>query len=474
MAVDYDVVIVGGTPLGREMALQAAHWGARVALVEPPPIPTLRHWQFQTLLPLMQEAIGAQQVLATAPTRPDAASLQTWGEWAIRKSRQTAQIWQEDLSLALMATAGVDVVLGEAEFSRRSRFGIQVADRVLRSRTYLMLLPGKTLLPALPGLDSAQPLIPEAMLEAAFWEHLPRRLLVLGGGADACEWAQTLANLGMQITLVSETPLLPDWEPTVASTVLAILEAAGVTVLAPTQIQRIWVESGEKWIKTKEGAIAADALLATGPAVPSLGYLNPEFADIALDRGFFSTNARHQTNNPRIYACNAEAPTAHRSAQIALKNALFLPIFRDRQPPLRICRTDPPAISWGLTEAQARQQHNRLQVVDWIGLEGAAAAVQAQLSRLSGQYKLLVKPSGHLLGAHLVAPQADNWLGLLMIAQQRRIPLQALSRVPLLSSSLAMVVHRLAQRWQAQRINQFPWFKTRLENWFDGCRDRVS
>ncbi|MCG8362796.1 MAG: FAD-dependent oxidoreductase, partial [Pseudanabaenales cyanobacterium] len=37
MAVDYDLVIVGGTPEAREAAVSAALLGARIALVEPEP-----------------------------------------------------------------------------------------------------------------------------------------------------------------------------------------------------------------------------------------------------------------------------------------------------------------------------------------------------------------------------------------------------------------------------------------------------
>lgn len=36
MAVDYDVVIVGGSPAGRYAAVAAKQLGATVALVEPP------------------------------------------------------------------------------------------------------------------------------------------------------------------------------------------------------------------------------------------------------------------------------------------------------------------------------------------------------------------------------------------------------------------------------------------------------
>jgi len=482
MAVDYDVVILGGTPLGREVALRAAQWEARVALVEPP-IPVMQQqWQTQALFPILRalgQAGGWRPGYAPTPLgqSPDPSSQtpKDWGLWAQEQARQAAHRLQEDTSIARLASAGVDMLQGDALFSRRTQFGVAVGARLLRSRTYLLLLPRQTLLPALPGLDSARPLIPEDLADPQFWENPPQRLLILGGGAIACELAQTLAQIGLQITLVSETPLLPTWEPSVAMGVQVWLEAVGVRVVAPTPIQSIWEESGEKLIQTEIGAIATDAILATGPTVSHLAALNPAVANIALNQGFIPTNSRYQTSNPRIYACDTDAPTARHRAQIALKNALFLPIFRDRQPPLQICQTDPPAVAWGLTHAQAQQRYgSKVQVLHWTTQAGAMPGkITLPIAPRSDTYQLILKPNGQILGAHCRAPQIEEWLGILALAQQHRLPLQALATLPLISPSFAAILQTLAWAWQAQRLNQVPWFKARLNQWFDNRRDRI-
>jgi len=454
MAVEYDLIILGGTPLGRTVALAAAQYQARVALVEPP---TTAGWTadlaFHTLRRLGQNwPEGGDPGFLEAPAG------------ALELARQRTETLQESPSLAQLHSLGVDVLEGDATFSPRPGLALCLGERVLRSRTYLLLRPRRTLLPSIPGLDNAHPLVPEDLWMSDLWSSPPRQVMVLGGEAAACELAQLLARFGHRVTLIAETALLPEQEPGGARLLQAVLEADGVTVVAPTPIERIWMEAGRAQVQTVMGAIAGDLLLATGPILPDVGALNVGAIGLKLIQGCPETNARLQTSEPRIYACNTLT-----NAQIALKNALFIPIFRvpaDRA--LQVIFTDPPLVSFGLTQAQVQQRYGSRHYALKQDFWGQPKAHIWQ--RTTGLCHVWVSPRGHILGGYILGPEAEEWGGLLLLAHRQRIPLQRLAQVPLPNPSFAAGVGAIAQSFQAQQLAHHPRLQRRLDHWFDARR----
>lgn len=454
MAVDYDLIILGGSPLGRDVAQAAAHYKARVALIEPP---TPKSWMADLTFHTLRQLGQTQAAPATGmPTStPDEA---------LRAAQQRQESLEEALSIAHLNSLGVDVLEGNAEFTSRPWVSLRVGTRVLRSRTFLLLRPYHTLLPNIPGLDNAHPLVPEELWESDIWVQSPRRVSILGGGAIACELAQLLTRFGHPVTLISETALLPDQEPDGVRLLQAVLEAEKVTVIAPTPIERVWMEAGQAQVQTLVGAIASDVLIATGSAIPDVSTLNLDAIGLKPLRGHLPTNTRMQTSIPNIYACDTLA-----SAQIALRNALFMPIFRmPRQDIPHVVFTDPPLVSFGLTETQAHQRYgSRYQCLRQDFLSRPKAYTWKQIT---GAYQILVRPSGRILGGYVFGPEAEEWAGLFILAQRQRIPLHKLIDLALPSPSFASGVQAIAQDWQTLHLTQHPWLQRRLDHWFDARR----
>jgi len=454
MAVEYDLVILGGTPLGRQTALAAAQYQARVALVEPSTAAgwltditfhTLRHWG---------------QIRSSHADGASISSVDT----AFMVAQQQAKTLQELPSIVRLQSLGIDVLEGDAEFRPRPRLGIQVGERLLRSRTYLLLRPHRTLLPNIPGLDNVQPLLPEDLWTSDLWTQPSRRVTLLGSGAIACALAQLLARFGHQVTLITETPLLPEHDADAVRLLQAVLEAEGVSVVAPTSVARIWAEAGQPMVETVLGPIAGDILLATGPSLPEVSSLNPGAIGLELVQGRLPTNARLQTRLAPVYACDTPA-----SAPIALKNALFMPIFRmPQEAEPQVVWTDPPLVSFGLTQAQAQQRYGTRyhRVRDTFLGQTMAHAQQ----KTTGLYEILVRPTGQVIGGWILGPAAEEWAGLFLLAQRHRIPLQKLAHLSLPSPSFAAGVQAIAQSWQTHQLKQHPWLLRRLDHWFDARR----
>jgi pyruvate/2-oxoglutarate dehydrogenase complex dihydrolipoamide dehydrogenase (E3) component len=462
MAVDYDLVIVGGTAIGREVARHAAQLQARVALVEPDrePAPTA-NWFPQAVRNFSHPSL----------TNPSLLSVGQLGTTVCQWAHQVAQGLDEENGIPPLLSLGVDGVWGTAEFCNRPVFGVRVGERVLRSRTVLLLLPHHTRLPSIPGLDNTHPLIPEALTDAAFWQQPPATLAIVGNDGRACELAQALTRCGIAVTLISDTPLLPDRDAAIALPMQALLEAQGVKVLAPTPIEHCRMDATQRVVQTGFGAIAVDQILVTGTPIPDTASLNLAAAGITLQNGVIPTNRRLQTANPRVYACPSDSMTlARQTADSALKNALFFPIFRAPASTTmpQLIATEPPLLCFGLTETQARQRlGDRFQLLQ----HSLKSLPKAQLrGQTSGLCRLIVQHNGRILGGQILGADAEEWGSLFLLMLHQGIRLSALEHLPFPSPAMAEQGRAIAQAWREQERDRLPWIKNRLDLWFDARR----
>ena len=215
---DYDLIIVGGAPVGRYAALRACKLGARVALIEPvAPASALPDYlsQLNRHLPQGRQASGAA---------PDWAELCRRAEQISR--RLAASVALSD-SLPHLMTAGVEVILADAVFQQpnpRLRLGIAVGQRLLRARSYLLAPAAVMTPPDSAGLAQVRPWTD--------WKILPAQIVIWGDAPQRIWLAQVLNRLGAAVTLVGGA-FLPQADPEAARLLQLQLEAEGVTVLDP-------------------------------------------------------------------------------------------------------------------------------------------------------------------------------------------------------------------------------------------------
>ncbi|BBI59481.1 hypothetical protein HSBAA_07870 [Vreelandella sulfidaeris] len=80
-----------------------------------------------------------------------------------------------------------------------SPWEIRVGDKTLNTRHVVLATGARPRIPPLPGIEGAPVLTSETLWSLT---DLPKRLVVLGGGAIGCELSQSFARLGSQVTLV--------------------------------------------------------------------------------------------------------------------------------------------------------------------------------------------------------------------------------------------------------------------------------
>jgi pyruvate/2-oxoglutarate dehydrogenase complex dihydrolipoamide dehydrogenase (E3) component len=439
MTVDYDLVVVGATIAGEAAAIAAAKSYARVAWILETEFQPDYVTLFSTLATQVRQGLSLQSLAQAMP-------------WLTEQ-------WQVQHSLSEVQARGVDILTGDFQFQTIPSLAVEIGQRRLRSRTYLLALPA----------FSPQP---NANSVAALWQRFqqsprsqwPKSIACIGDSPQAAALSQSLNQLGCQaMWVIPSANLLPTEDPDLVQWLKTDLESNGVTLIPNGQVvsrslQVITVGSEEQ-------AHPVDAVVMFSEAAPAIRGLEKFSAGLdALNLRRTATglwvNPALKTSQPQIYACGALlggyniTSLAIREAEWAVQNALFRqnkPILYHHLP----YAITPNAARVGLTEQQALDSDSTTQVIQFPTLASEQFSQRSPALRFC---KLLVQPQGRVLGAHFGGEAATELSYLLAIAMQQNASLESLAIHPLLHPVVAqwqdISRKRNRDRWERQFYRQ--------------------
>ena len=424
MPVDYDLVILGGTAYARRAALQAAGYGARVALVEPPGLFEQQQRQQYLLKGLQQlgdtvqrQALGALFGLS-GEGKLDWRAVLNWVEIA-------AETQSSHLSVEVMSANGIDAVL-EAPRRLTRKLNVETENRRLKARGILAAF-GKL------------PTVIEALQSA---HSLPQTISIEGASPEAVAWAFALSHCGISVELVAED-ILRGEDKDVKRLVRSHLISSGINIY-PDQILT----------DCTQPALPIDA------AHPALEL--PSFISL-------TPNQQLQTNHHRVFACgsilggSANEALAQYEAEIAVRNALFRP---DSSVSYECVPTGCAQFARvGLTQVQAEKRYGS--AMKALVASSAIADCLEQI-RPSPHYCKLVCADNRLVGVHLIGAEASNLVRLLALHINK--PVGDLSRV--VGDGLLELVGDCVRRSQQTQWQHGQWRRDWAENWFNWRRSR--
>ncbi len=141
---------------------------------------------------------------------------------------------------------------------------------------------------------------------------------------------------------------------------------------------------------------------------------------------------------------------AEYQGRTALRNALFpIKTKADHRVVPWTTFTDPEVARVGLTEEQARQEHDYVQVFrhPFSSVDRAIADGEP-----NGFVKIVTGSRGRILGGHIIGPDAGNLIHEIVLAMQKNVPIQNLSTTIHVYPTLAQANQRAADNYYRDKL----------------------
>ena len=413
----YDIAILGGGPGGYVAALYAASKGARVALVE-------------------RDRVGG--ICVTVGCIPSKALLDSSHAYWVTTHGEEHGIIVQGASFSLpkavarkdavvkqlvggieqlLKGRNVDLITGDGILASPGEIRVKGADgeRSLKANAIIVATGSKVGMPPIKGLAEAKPLDNVSALARA---EVPKRLIVIGGGAIGMELGTFYAEVGSKVTVLEMLPQPIGYaDPELIRLLLRALATKGLEVKTNAKVTEV-ARTGKNVtvsyeVDGKSQSIEGDEVLLGAGRVAN--YSGVENAGLKTERLGIVVDERMRTNVSGVWAIgdcigDIRAPklahVASTQGEVAVDVILGGDAAMDYDLVPNVVYTHPEVATVGLTEAQAKELHPDAKSSRFsFKASGRALA----LGESDGLLKLVTGgPDGRILGVHIVGPNASE------------------------------------------------------------------
>jgi len=221
-------------------------------------------------------------------------------DWSSLKSARDTYIERlQTIYHRNLATSGVTEIVGHGELVAPGQ--VRVADRVL-SADHILIATGSTpIVPELPGAELG--ITSDGFFEL---EQQPQRVLIVGGGYIAVEFAGLLNSLGSSVTLLLRgESFLTSFDASLRETLMEEMQRAGINVITGLQLTALERDDNETVTVHGTGQTASgfDTVIWAVGRRPRTHALGLEHADIRTDeRGYVVTDDFQNASAEGFYA----------------------------------------------------------------------------------------------------------------------------------------------------------------------------
>ena len=407
---DFDLVVLGGGSGGYAAALRGAQLGLTVALIEKDKlggtclhrgcIPTKALLHAGEIADNSRHAsefgVNAQFISM------DMVAVNAYKDGVVSKLHKGLQGLVKSRNITYVEGVGRLVSPNTVSVNGENYTGKNV---ILATGSYPRTLPGL-------DIDGTQIVTSE---EAMAFTHVPKSVIVLGGGVIGCEFASVWNSFGSEVTIIEGLPRLVALEDESSSKQLErAFRKRKINFLTGVRFASATKSAAGVTVTLEDGTThSADVLLVAvgrGPVTSGIGY---EEQGIAMDRGYITVDEKCRTNIPGIWAVGDIIPTlqlAHvgfaEGIMVAEEIAGLNPRAINYDGVPKVTYSEPEVASVGLSTAVAKERGYDVVELSY----DLAGNGKANILKTSGSIKLVAQKNGPILGIHMVGSRVGELL----------------------------------------------------------------
>lgn len=427
MAVEYDLVIIGGGTGGYVAAIRASQLGLKTAIVEKEKLGgTCLH----------KGCIPSKALLRSAEVYHTTKHSSEFGVMTSDVTLDFKKVHERKNQIVEQLYQGVQHLLKQGKIDIYEGTG-----RILGPSIFSPL-PGTVSVEMNNGNDNEM-LIPKNLLiatgsrpkglagikvdgisvltsdEALLLEEVPKSMMIIGGGVIGIEWASMLSDFGAEVTVIEyREQILPTEDHDVAREMERLLRKKGINIVTNAKILPDTLIKGDQVsisadINGEQKSFQGDKLLLSVGRKANINGIGLENTEIHVENGYIATNEFYQTKESHIYAIGdcigglQLAHTASREGICAVEHMAGVtpspvdPLFTPK-----CVYSSPEAASIGMTEREAKESGFQVKTGKFPFKAIGKALV---FGETDGFVKIVAdEQTDDILGIHMVGPHVTE------------------------------------------------------------------
>jgi glutathione reductase (NADPH) len=415
MGKRYDLIAIGGGSGGIAVAIRAARYGAKCAVVEAGRLGGTCVNRGCVPKKIIWHAADIAHILHDAPDYGFETVLSTIDWLQLKTSRDNYLARLNAIYRTNLDDSNVDVIEGMAHFVDEN--SVAVAGVEYTADHIVIATGGKPVVPALPGAELG--ITSDGFFEL---ENQPERIAIIGSGYIAVELAGMLNSLGSEVTmLLRRQHFLGRFDVMIRESLMEAMQNDGVNIMTSISVDGVEREDDSKLTlnANHDHRLAGfDCLIWAIGREANITTLNLAMAGVEVDAdGYVITDGFQNTNVEGIYALgDVSGRAALTPVAIAAGRQLAERLFNNK-PESRLDYENIPTVvfshpvvgSIGLTEDEAYDLHGDAVNVYHSRFTPLYHAVTSRKIR-SNMKLITVGAEERIVGCHIVGMGADEML----------------------------------------------------------------
>ena len=438
---DADLIVIGAGPGGYYAAIRAAQYGAKVICVEKEYLGgTCLNWG----------CVPSKAMIASVEMLHKAKKAENFGLKKLENVEMDFDAFMKRKEKIVLAERGgvgylfkknkITHVEGFAKFIDAHTIEVTKDGKTstLRAKNFILAMGAKAIMLPVPGLVGGRAENVWTSDDAVTAPFIPKRMVILGGGAVGSEFGYVFNGLGSDVTIVELMPnLVPLMDKDLGMELGKLLTKQGIKVKTESTIDKV-ERNGEGWnVTIKKGdaveVVETDVILLGVGRKANVEGMGLEEIGIKLHKkGVEVLDDTLQTHVPNVYAIGDVtgriqlAHVAEHEGLVAVSNILKGTTKKvDYRYVPNAVYTSPEVASVGLTEKEAVEQG--YDVV--IGRSKFAIFAKAMASNeTDGFVKVIAdKKYGEILGVHMIGGHVTDLIHEAVVALKLEATLESIA-----------------------------------------------